>query len=124
MLTVRKPPTAVVCEDDPVSRQLAFAALEKSGYRVVAGVDTVMDAARAAKVFQPDVMILDLMLPWVSGEYAISVINQEAPDCTIVICSSHDATAALECGAALAVPKGSLEQLQAVLWALASRREH
>ncbi|HVE94383.1 MAG TPA: response regulator [Acidimicrobiales bacterium] len=111
-------PTAVVCEDDPVSRRVASATLERCGYRVVAGVDTVMDATRAAQVFQPDVMVLDLMLPWVSGEFGISFVREVAPRCTIIVCSAFDARDALASGASFAVPKGSAEELEAVLWTL------
>ena len=111
-------PTAVVCEDDPVSQRVARAALERCGYRVVAGVDTVMDAARAAQVFQPDVMVLDLMLPWVSGEFGISFVREEAPGCTIIVCSTFDAENALACGAAFAVTKGCVGELEDVLLSL------
>lgn len=111
-------PTAVVCEDDPVSRRAASATLERCGYRVVAGVDTAMDAARAAQVFKPDVMVLDLMLPWVRGEFCISFVREEVPHCTIIVCSALDTADALASGAAFAVRKGSVEQLEAVLSSL------
>ncbi len=119
-MAVAHTPTAVICEDDAASQRIALEALERCGFRVVAQVDTVMDAAQYARVFQPDVLVLDLLLPWVSGEYVISVIRHEAPQCAIVVCSAHATDAAIASGASFAVTKGSVASLEAVLKTVAN----
>jgi len=114
-------PTAVVCDDDPMSRRLMTTVLEQVGYEVVGRVDNAMGAIQAATMSQPDVMLLDLVLPNMSGEDAIPAIRAAAPDCTIVICSAHDASSAVRNGAALVVAKGALNELEKVLKAIKTR---
>jgi len=114
-------PTAVVCDDDPMTRRLLTTMLEKAGYDVLSRVDTAMGAIQAATISQPDVILLDLVLPNMSGEDAIPAIRAGAPDCTIVVCSAHDASTAIRNGAVLVVPKGAIAELEKVLSALKVR---
>lgn len=118
--TARKPasaakPTAVVCDDDPMSRRLMTTMLEQSGFEVTSRVDNALSAIQVASMSQPDVLTLDLVLPNLSGEDAIPALRAAAPDCTIVVCSAHDASSAVRNGAALVVAKGALGELEAVL---------
>ncbi|HVE95326.1 MAG TPA: response regulator [Acidimicrobiales bacterium] len=114
-------PTAVVCDDDPMTRKLMTTVLEQAGYEVISRVDNAMSAIQIASISQPDVMLLDLVLPNMSGEDAIPAIRSAAPDCAIVICSAHDASTAIRNGAVLVVPKGALGELEKVLTALKVR---
>lgn len=114
-------PTAAVCDDDPMTRRLMTTMLEQAGYEVVGRVDSAMAAIQVASMSQPDVLLLDLVLPNMSGEDAIPAIRNAAPDCTIVVCSAHDASTAIRNGAVLVVPKGAIGELEKVLATLKTR---
>ena len=61
-------PTAVICDDDSMSRQIARAIFEKAGFRILAGVGTALEALDMVLDHQPDVLLLDLVMPGMSGE--------------------------------------------------------
>lgn len=108
-------PTAVICDDDPLSRQVLTAALEGVGYEVVGRVANAAAAIQLVTTYQPDVLILDLVLPAMSGEDAIPLIQAASPDCTIIVWSAFDSSAAIRQGALIVVHKGCLDQLEVVL---------
>jgi len=116
-----KKPRAVICDDDAMSRQLARSALERCGFEVLAGVGTALEALQLVMTYQPDVLMLDLVLPAMSGEDIVIPIQRGAPDTTIVISSSHDPSAAIHNGASYIVPKGQTKRLEEVLTMLAAR---
>ena len=117
----QKRPTLVICDDDRMSRQIFRAVAERCGYEVLAGVDSAIDALQLVTRFKPDVLMLDLSLPNMSGEEIVVPVRTVAPDCAIVICSSYDPAAAIRNGAVFVVPKGSTEQLEAMLNSLKMR---
>ena len=55
----------LVVDDDAATRFLLQCALEADGYQVRTAND--VDAVRSAQESQPDVILLDLMMPMVSG---------------------------------------------------------
>jgi CheY-like chemotaxis protein len=116
-----KKPTAVVCDDDHMSRQIARAILEKVGYEVISGVGTAIEALQVVLEFQPDVLLLDLSLPGMSGEEVLPSIRTSAPETTVIVFSSYDPTTAVKNGAALIVPKGQPKQLEAMLVRVSER---
>lgn len=122
VVEVPEKPTAVVCDDDSLSRKVVCAVLERAGYEVVAEVESAIDAIQVAMISQPDVMILDLVMPHMSGEDAIPSILQSAPGCKIIVSSSFDTPSALGKGATMVVPKGAPQRLEAVLKAMAKAR--
>ena len=61
-------PTAVIVDDDAMTRQLDRGMFEKAGYEVLAGVGTAIEALDLVLTYQPDVLLLDLVLPGMSGE--------------------------------------------------------
>jgi DNA-binding response OmpR family regulator len=58
--------TILVVEDDPIIRQTVEYALKRAGFAVHAVADG-NDALKAASTFQPDLVLLDLMLPGMDG---------------------------------------------------------
>ena len=62
----RRPPTILVVEDDPSSRNFYRHALAAAGYNVVA-VSDGLDALRRIEMDPPDAVVLDLMLPRLGG---------------------------------------------------------
>ena len=49
-----------------------------------------LDAVEKAKSFRPDVVILDISMPKLSGLQAVPLIKDELPDSEILILSQHD----------------------------------
>lgn len=117
-----KVPTLVICDDDRMTRQIFRAVAERCGFEVIAGVGSAIEALQVAVQFAPDVLLLDLSLPNMSGEDIVAPIRAAAPNCSIVICSSYDPSAAVRAGALYVVPKGSTEALEATLNALRTQK--
>lgn len=67
MTDTTNPPTILVVDDDPALQKLVVALLERSGMNV----QSAMSAKEAAQHLRdhplPDLMLLDLMLPEISG---------------------------------------------------------
>lgn len=112
---------AVICDDDAMTRTYLRSLLERCGYEVLAGVGTAVEALQLAVTYQPDVLVLDLSLPAMSGEEVIESVRQAAPNCAIVIFSSFDPSAAIRNGALYIVPKGETTRLETTLLLVAER---
>ncbi|MBA2607796.1 MAG: response regulator [Actinobacteria bacterium] len=118
----QKAPTLIICDDDQMTRKIFRAVAERCGYEVIAGVESAIEALQAVAAYRPDVLLLDLVLPHMSGEDIVAPIREVAPGCTIVICSTYDPAAAIRNGAVFVVPKGSNEKLESTLNILKARR--
>ena len=119
-----KPPTAVIVDDDKMSRQLTRAIFEKAGYQVMAGVGTALEALDVVLTHQPDVVLLDLVMPGMSGEEILPSIKAGAPDTKVIIFSSYDPTFAVKSGAMFVVAKGQHAKLEATIERLAAAKSH
>ena len=106
--------TAVICDDDRVTRQMVRSVVERAGYTVIAGVDNAMDALNVVLAHQPDVLVLDLVLPGVGGEEIIESIH-ECCDTKVIVHTAYDPRFAVKRGARLFVSKGQLALLETTL---------
>lgn len=93
----------IVCEDHPVFRDGLVAALREHGLDVVEEVGDGEAAIEAVSIHRPDVVIMDLMLPGISGVDATRQLTTEYPDLAVLALtmSEDDASvfAALRAGA-------------------------
>ncbi|HVT77564.1 MAG TPA: response regulator [Acidimicrobiales bacterium] len=112
-------PTAVICDDDAMSRQIARAVFEKAGFRVLAGVGTALEALDMVLDHHPDVLLLDLVMPGMSGEEILPSIKASSPETQVVIYSSYDPTYAVKSGAMFVVSKGQHGKLESTIERLA-----
>lgn len=121
--------TIVLADDHPIVRQGLRTLLEAEPDLTIVGeaadgLETVELAAR----LRPQVLILDLMLPGLSGLEVTRQVHQRSPQTRVVILSMHANEAyvleALRNGAAAYVLKeaGAAELLQAVREVTAGRR--
>jgi DNA-binding NarL/FixJ family response regulator len=82
------------------------------GWHVVGAVDSGEDAVRAAQHAQPDVILMDMNLPGISGLEATRQITATQPGVLVVLVSTYAADDlpedALACGAAAYVRKEDL----------------
>jgi two-component system, NarL family, response regulator DesR len=80
----------LLAEDEHLIRGalVALLALEED-LSVVAQAATGADTLAMARVFQPDVAMLDLQLPDMDGVTVARVIHEEVPGCRTMIVTSH-----------------------------------
>jgi DNA-binding NarL/FixJ family response regulator len=80
------------------------------GFKVVGEANDGLEALRLVGQFQPDVLILDLMMPGLNGLEAIASAKEASPGTRIAIfsmyCTPSFVVAALQKGATSYVPKG------------------
>ena len=81
----------VVADDIDDVRALLRMNLEIDGrFEIVGEAGTGADAIRVVRELQPDAIILDLMMPEMSGIEAIPVILRDAPRTKIMVLSAYD----------------------------------
>jgi len=121
--------TIVLAEDHHIVRQGIRAILEREpGFDVVGESGDGLEAAQLVEHLQPDVLVLDLMIPSLSGVEVARQVRQRSPNTCIVILSMHAAEPyvleALQAGAMAYVLKESHsdELVRAIRNALEGRR--
>lgn len=81
-------PLVMICDDDAAFRDHLCIVLEQRGYRVSA-VTSSRDVVNQAIAQQPDVILLDLLMPGINGWEAIALLKEQ-PDTQaipIIVCS-------------------------------------
>ena len=93
----------VVVDDVPLFRAGLTAALEGAGYQVVGEAADGETAVAVAEVEQPDMVLLDLLMPGMSGIDVLEKISAVAPASAVVLLtgseSEEDMVAAIKGGA-------------------------
>jgi two-component system, NarL family, response regulator len=87
-----QPPIRVLIADDhPIVRNGLVRMVELTdGMEVIAEAETGTEAVEQYRQHQPDVTLMDLRLPDMSGVDAIAVIRQEFPNARIIILTTYD----------------------------------
>ena len=86
------PTTALIVDDHPSFRRLARKLLESAGYLVVGDVEDGASAIAAVHSLRPDVVLLDVLLPDMTG-FAVAkelAVQPERP--LVVLTSSRSAS--------------------------------
>ena len=121
--------TIVLADDHHVVRQGLRSLLEaEPDFSVVGETGDGLEAAQLVERLQPDVLVLDLMMPGLNGLEVTRQVSQRSPQTHVVILSMHANEAyvleTLRAGAAAYVLKESTsaELVRAVREAVAGRR--
>jgi DNA-binding NarL/FixJ family response regulator len=121
--------TIMLADDHHVVRQGLRSLLEaEPDFSVVGETGDGLEAAQLVERLQPDVLVLDLMMPGLNGLEVTRQVSQRSPRTRVVILSMHPNEAyvleALRAGAAAYVLKESTsaELVRAVREAVAGRR--
>jgi len=121
--------TIVLADDHQVVRHGLRSLLEaEPDFSVVGETGDGLEAAQLVERLQPDVLVLDLMMPGLNGLEVTRQVSQRSPRTRVVILSMHASEAhvleALRSGAAAYVLKESTsaELVRAVREAVAGRR--
>src|SRR5438128_1040012 len=114
-------PAAAVCDDEPMSRQIAEGVVENARYRTLAGggtaveaLDIALEALSLVLEHQPEDLVLDLALHGMRGEDIIGAI-QECGGTRVIVHSSYDPRFAVKSGARLFASKGNIKVLEKML---------
>jgi DNA-binding NarL/FixJ family response regulator len=113
---VREPLRVVIADDHPAYRAALARVLRESGIDVVAEASNGEAAIRAALETQPDVVVMDLNMPGLSGLDATRRLRDEAPSTRVLVLSvsaqEEDVSEAIQAGAHGYVLKdGPLEEI-------------
>lgn len=105
-----KPISVVVVDDDDDLRGILRIALESRGFDILGDTADAMTALEVVRAGQPDIILLDLAMPEVTGLEVLPMLLEQSPRSKIVICSAISAThmteAALDAGADAYIIKG------------------
>jgi len=104
--------TVVIVDDQPPFRSVARTVVAMLGWRVVAEAESGEEAVEAARAHRPDLVLMDINLPGISGIEAIRQIVAERPDARVILLSTYQGddlpADASSCGAAAYVRKEDL----------------
>ncbi len=100
----------VIAEDHALVRQgLCQMLKNQSDIELVGEAEDGVKALEMAKTLRPDILLLDLSMPRMSGMEAVQLIKEAVPETKIVILSMHEtatyAQQVLDAGASGYVPK-------------------
>jgi len=84
------PIRALVVDDEPAIGELLATALRYEGWKVESAL-TGYDAIRTAKSWEPDVILLDVMLPDLTGLEVLRRVRASTPDVPVLFLTAKDA---------------------------------
>jgi EAL domain-containing protein (putative c-di-GMP-specific phosphodiesterase class I)/CheY-like chemotaxis protein len=79
----------LVVDDDPIVRSVLRVALDKGGFEVVGEAVDGAQALDLARVEQPDIILLDVVMPTMGGDQALPILRILAPQATVVLLSGR-----------------------------------
>jgi DNA-binding NarL/FixJ family response regulator len=85
------PATVLVVDDHPTFRRFARQLLEEAGYTVVGEAADGTSAVEAARLLEPTIVVLDVLLPDVSGFAVAEELADLSPSPQVVLVSSRSA---------------------------------
>lgn len=80
--------TVLLCDDAMFTRALLGGLLQEAGYEIVGEADNGLAAVDRYEELRPDLVIMDMVMPGMSGIEAVRAIRQRNPDARIVMCSA------------------------------------
>jgi CheY-like chemotaxis protein len=86
------PPTVLIVDDHPSFRRLARRLLESAGYRVVGDAPNGAAALEAVSELKPDVVLLDVLLPDMTGFDVAKALATRPERPLVVLTSSRSAS--------------------------------
>jgi two-component system, OmpR family, response regulator len=85
-------PKVLVIDDEPNIRELVQVALSFHGFAVTTGA-TGEDALQITEAYQPDLIVLDVLLPDIDGFEVCRRLRSAANDVPVIFLTARDATA-------------------------------
>lgn len=82
------PSRILIVDDASFMRMMLRNILSSHGYQIVGEADNGLHAIDAYQQLQPDIMLIDLIMPEMGGIEAVKRIVQANPKAKIIICSA------------------------------------
>jgi two-component system nitrate/nitrite response regulator NarL len=82
--------SVLVVEDHPLFREALCGRLEHLGFRVAGVCEDGTTALGAYRRLRPDMVLVDLHLPGLSGTQVVERVRSEGPDARVVVLSAYD----------------------------------
>jgi two-component system chemotaxis response regulator CheY len=103
-----------------MSRQVVRGLLIDAGFEVIGEVDMAVAALDLVSVTRPDLLVLDVNMPGLSGLDIIRDVNERTPATRIIVISAYDVDHLdeLELGVAAVLPKTDLVRFDEVVAAV------
>jgi DNA-binding NarL/FixJ family response regulator len=102
MLSPRQIPTLVVDDSPAFLRALCSFLQEQPNLKVVATARDGREAIKLAQTMQPELILLDVLMPGMNGIEAASQLGRQCPDICVVMVTAFDTPelrqACLKCG--------------------------
>lgn len=83
-------PTVLIVDDAELFREALRAAFAQEGFEVVAGAADAMAAIDLAREHRPDLVMLDLLMPGMSGLEVLGSISKASPRSRVVLLTSSE----------------------------------
>ena len=78
--TDKEQPRAVIADDDPFARRVIKDVLQRAGVIVIAEARDGRQAVELTLHYQPDVVVMDVVMPELDGIMATRQIRRQLPD--------------------------------------------
>ena len=111
-------PRVLIVDDQPSFRRQLRRLLTRAGLTVVGDAEDIATAREMVRELQPDIAIVDVMLPGISGIEGVPQLKALATNLKVILVSAyHNFTdAALQAGAESFVPKDQLDVATVRSW--------
>jgi DNA-binding NarL/FixJ family response regulator len=83
-------PTIVIVDDAPLIQAGLAAALQAEGFSIVGQASDAMSAVSLARDLKPDLVLLDVLMPGISGLEVVPKIRDAAPKTAVVLLTSSE----------------------------------
>ena len=83
-------PTVLIVDDAPLFQAGLSAAFKEEGFDVVGQAERALDAVNMAREHEPDLVLLDVLMPGISGLDVVSKIIEAAPATRVVLLTSSE----------------------------------
>lgn len=81
--------SVAIADDEPISRMDLKELLSEGGYTVLSEVSDGFDAVEQCKLYHPDLVILDIKMPFLDGISAAKIIYEEELADTIIMLTAY-----------------------------------
>lgn len=105
----------LICEDDPVARSVISDLVEDHGGKVMAAVDSPMEAMAFLARFTPNVLIVDLVLRHGNGTQLVQHVRRTNPDIQVVVFTAYDSLVRIDDDSVEVVIKPDFERLARII---------
>ena len=83
-------PTIVIVDDAPLIQAGLAAALEAEGFDIVGVAEDALSAVKLARDLSPALVLLDVLMPGISGLDVVSKIREASPSTAVVLLTSSE----------------------------------